>query len=139
MLGRRTPPEETAMMRCLFVAALAALALGVAPGRAAESDPIVAEAVRNKAFVFAEFVSASCPVCDEMRPVVESTLARHPEVGHQRHDADLEVDLSKKYRVRCVPVYVIVDPDGRETFNEVGTFTEAELDEILHRGGVAPH
>jgi len=124
--------------RCPAVwAALLAAALGWAPPALATEpapDPAATAAAR-KAYVLAEFVSATCPACEEMSPVVRAVLARHPGVVHQVHDADAEVDLAKKYRVRCVPVYVVVDPEGRVRFNDVGLLTEAELSEILRGAG----
>lgn len=98
-------------------------------------DPLVAEAQGKRAFVLAEFVSRTCPVCRDMRPVVEAALARHRGVVHQIHDADEEVELSKKYEVKCVPVYVVVDPKGEVRFNDVGTRTAEEFDEILRAAG----
>ncbi|MBI5018018.1 MAG: thioredoxin family protein [Deltaproteobacteria bacterium] len=115
---------------------LAATACLTAPVRAAEpKDPLIAEAVGKRTFVLAEFVSRTCPACQDMRPVVEAVLARHRGVGHQIHDADVEVELSQKYEVKCVPVYVVVDPKGQVRFNDVGTRTEEELDEILRAAG----
>jgi thiol-disulfide isomerase/thioredoxin len=110
-----------------------------AHGQGSRKDPIVGDATSGRAFVLAEFVSATCPACDEMRPIVDAVLSRHPEVGHQIHDADIEVELAKKYRVRCVPVYVVVDPNGEVKFNDVGILTESELEEILHRSGLGAH
>jgi thiol-disulfide isomerase/thioredoxin len=108
-----------------------------APAVAAEpKDPLLAEALEKHTFVLAEFVSKSCPVCREMRPAVEATLLRHRGLGHQVHDADQEVELAKKYDVKCVPVYVLVDPKGQVRFNDVGTRTEEEFDEILRAAGV---
>ncbi len=68
-------------------------------------------------------------------PCRGAVLAQHPGVSHQVRDADVEVDLAKKYGVRCVPVYVIVDPGGKVKFNDVGMLTQEELDQVLHRSG----
>ena len=112
-----------------------ALALGPAQIRG-EEDPLEAEARSAGTYVFGEFVSVSCPACEDMRPVIEAVLARHPGLRHQVHDADLEVELARKYEVRCVPVYVVVAPDGRVQFNEVGTRTREELETLLREAGV---
>jgi thiol-disulfide isomerase/thioredoxin len=95
----------------------------------------VGAATAGKAFVLAEFVSDTCPACEQMRPVVHSVVARHPGLIHQVHDADRQADLAKKYQVRCVPVYVVVDPEGQVRFNDVGLFTADELDGILRDAG----
>lgn len=121
----------------LLVSVVAAVLLAVAPVSGEEvPDPIVREATQKKAFVLAEFISQACPACDEMRPVVEALLARHPNLIHQVHDADAEVDLARKYRVRCVPVYLVVDPEGVVKFNDVGVLTQEELDQILRKAGL---
>lgn len=105
------------------------------PAAGASHDPIVGAATSGKAFVLAEFVSDTCPACEQMQPVVHSVIRRYPDLIHQVHDADLQVDLAKKYQVRCVPVYVVVDPEGQVRFNDVGLFTSEELDEILREAG----
>ena len=115
----------------LLLALLPLSALAEAP-----ADPLVAEAVGKRVYVFAEFVSRTCPACREMGPVVAAVLTRHRDVVHQVHDADRELELSEKYKVRCVPVYVVVDPKGTVRFNDVGIRTEEELDEILKAAGV---
>ncbi len=142
----QAPPRTTkdrrhgnAFLGILVALALSAPALGgSSPARAETPDPLVAQATAERAYVFAEFVSKTCPVCDEMAPVVREVLGRYPDVRHQVHDADTEVALSKKYKVRCVPVYVVVDPEGSVRFNDVGLFTADELDAILREAGAAP-
>jgi len=107
----------------------------IAAGNEVLNDPLVEEAVKNKAYVFAEFVSESCPVCEEMSHVIKSVLGKYPKIIHQIHDADLKVALSKKYKVKCVPVYVVVDPKGEVKFNDVGMRTVEELKDILIDAG----
>jgi len=121
------------------VKTIAALLLALLPFSAVAgepADPLVAEAVGKQVYVFAEFVSRTCPACREMAPIVEAALGRHRGVVHQVHDADRELALSEKYKVRCVPVYVVVDPKGEVKFNDVGTHSDEELDEILKAAGV---
>ena len=98
-------------------------------------DPIVEEARRSGRPVFAEFVSKTCPACDQLRPVVDRVLERFPDFVHRIYDADEEKELAKRYGVKCVPVIVIVDPEGRVRFNQVGFWTEEELEEILRTAG----
>ncbi len=120
----------------LFALLASILLAGVASG--ADDDPIVGAAIRGKTHVFAEFVSRTCPACEEMGPVVRQVLVRHPRVVHQVHDADREEDLARRYAVKCVPVYVVVDPEGRTRFNDVGSRTVEELEGILRSAGVGP-
>jgi thiol-disulfide isomerase/thioredoxin len=105
------------------------------PAAGASHDPIVEAATSGRAFVLAEFGSDTCPACEQMLPVVRSVVARYPDLIHQVHDADRQAELAKKYQVRCVPVYVVVDPEGQVRFNDVGLFTSEELDEILRETG----
>jgi len=126
------------MTRTIHFGLLALLLLAGPAAAEPPEDPLVQAAVGGKTHVFAEFISSTCPACDEMRPVVARALTRHPRVVHQVHDADREEELARKYAVRCVPVYVIVDPEGRVRFNDVGLRTVEELEEILRAAGVGP-
>lgn len=123
-------------VRCAGWGLLLAVWIAAPASAAQPKDPLVAEALGKHTFVLAEFISRTCPVCRDMRPVVEVTLARHPGVAHQVHDADEDVELAKKYGVKCVPVYVVIDPKGQVKFNDVGTRTAEEFDEILRAAGV---
>lgn len=135
--GRTRSPWRAAGALALGLA----LGLGVTPAprtaAGAPHDPIVGAATSGKAFVLAEFVSETCPACEQMQPVVRSVVGRYPELIHQVHDADRQVDLAKRYGVRCVPVYVVVDPEGQVRYNDVGLFTSEELDQILRDAGAA--
>jgi thiol-disulfide isomerase/thioredoxin len=132
------PGQDRGLCAWLAAGALV-LCLGVTvhprPAAGASHDPIVGAAISGKAYVLAEFVSATCPACEQMQPVVRSVVARHPGLIHQVHDADREAELAKTYEVRCVPVYVVVDPEGQVRFNDVGLFTADELEEILRGAG----
>ncbi|GAB4257541.1 MAG: hypothetical protein Kow0092_04490 [Deferrisomatales bacterium] len=113
--------------------------IAAAPAAAAgPGDPLTEDARANRTFVLGEFVSETCPACDEMASVVRAVLEKYPQVHHQVYDADRQVDLAKKYGVRCVPVYVVVDPQGQVRFNDVGVRTVEELEAILRQAGVPP-
>ena len=123
-------------IRLLFLLLILAAPLGTVTALAAD-DPLVSAAAAERRFVFAEFTSVSCPACDEMRPIVDELRAKYPGVVYQQIDADLEPGLSRRYGVKCVPVYVIVSPDGEVRFNDVGMRTTEELEAILAAAGVA--
>ncbi len=122
-------------MRRWWALAAAGLWLGVAA--AAEPDPLVRTAKETGRPVLGEFVSETCPACDQLEPTIEEVLARHPRIVRRVHDADREPELAKKYGVKCVPVLVIVDPEGRVRFNQVGFWTAEELEAVLREAGVA--
>ena len=123
-------------MNRLTLFCAAALALGSAAFAGELKDPLWAEAVSRHTYVLAEFVSKSCPVCRDMGPVAEAAVTRHIGIVHQIHDADRELELANKYEVRCVPVYVVVDPKGQVRFNDVGPRTAEEFDGIFKKAGV---
>ncbi len=123
-------------MRALFAATALLLATAASVSAGNGRDLLTSEAVSKKTFVFAEFVSKTCPACRDMEPVVGAVLARFRNVVRRVHDADLDEDLAKAYDVRCVPVYVVIDPKGDVRFNDVGTRTEEELEQILRGAGV---
>ncbi len=135
-------PRKPAASRVFLAAALILLAGMVLAGPSAaaapaEPDPLVAEALATGRPVLGEFVSETCPACDQLRPALEQVLSRHPHIVHRVHDADKEPELAKKYGVKCVPVIVIIGPDGRVRFNQVGFWTEEELEQVLRDAGVA--
>ncbi|GAB4265073.1 thioredoxin family protein [Deferrisoma sp.] len=122
------------MKRWWVVVALVAWT-GVAA--AAEPDPLVRTAKETGRPVLGEFVSETCPACDQLEPILAEVLARHPHIVRRVHDADKEPELAKKYGVKCVPVLVIVDPEGQVRFNQVGFWTAEELEAVLREAGVA--
>ncbi len=135
-------PRKPAAKRVYVAAALILLAgmvLAGPSGAAAppEPDPLVAEALATGRPVLGEFVSETCPACDQLRPALEEVLSRHPHIVHRVHDADKEPELAKKYGVKCVPVIVIIGPDGQVRFNQVGFWTVEELEQVLRDAGVA--
>ena len=87
-------------------------------------------------YLLVEFTSTSCQACDEMQPVLDKVLSRRPLLRFRRIDADHEVDLSRRYAVKCVPVFVVIDPEGKVRFNDVGMRTVEELEQILEQAGV---
>lgn len=119
-----------------FAAVLGFLLLTAAPSRGAEPfDPLRTEAKEKHVYVLAEFFSRSCPVCRDAHPVAKAAAARHRAVLLQRHDADKETELATRYGVRCVPVYVVIDPEGAVRFNDVGPRTADEFDALLEKAG----
>ena len=123
-------------MRGLWLAAAAVACMVMSSSAWAEDDPLRAAARAQQVFLLVEFNSSTCPACDEMRPVVEKVLAGRPDLRFKEIDADLEVELSKNYEVKCVPVYVVIDPEGEVRFSDVGMRTAEELDDILEQAGV---
>jgi len=111
------------------------LCVGASPTHA-EEDLLRSAALGEQSYVLAAFYSDTCPACDEMQPVVREVLKRYPQVLFQTVDADREVALSRRYEVKCVPVYVVLDTQGQVRFNEVGMRTVQELEQILEQAGV---
>jgi thioredoxin 1 len=115
------------------------LLLAVCAGASDGADPLRNEARSRQSYLLVEFVSDSCPSCDEMKPIVDQVLANHPQLRFRKVDADLEVELSRHYEVKCVPVYVVLDRQGEVRFNDVGMRTAEELEQILKQAGVGGH
>ncbi len=117
--------------------ALAWMLLAVGADASAGEDPLRHAAHSEQDYLLLEFTSTTCPACDEMQPVVDQVLAGHPELRFQKIDADIEVELSRRYKVKCVPVYVVLDQQGEVRFNDVGMRTAEELEQILKQAGVS--
>ena len=133
--SRATPLRLRRMILKVAGLVLAAL-VGAGAAAGAEEDPLVAEALSTGRPVLGEFVSETCPACDQLRPALEEVLSRYPHIVHRVHDADKEPELAKKYGVKCVPVLVIIGPEGRVRFNQVGFWTVEELEQVLREAGV---
>ena len=116
---------------------LAWMLLAVGADAGAGEDPLRHAARNEQNYLLLEFTSTTCPACDEMQPVVDQVLAGHPELRFQKIDADLDVELSRRYKVKCVPVYVVLDREGEVRFNDVGMRTAEELEQILRQAGVS--
>lgn len=136
LAGRRGP------QRWRFVATLAnavwlgLLLLVAASLSHAEEDLLRSAALSEQSYVLAAFYSDTCPACEEMQPVVREVLKRYPQVLFQTVDADRDVALSRRYAVKCVPVYVVLDSQGKVRYNEVGMRTVQELEQVLEQAGV---
>ncbi|GEM_PF-770819 len=134
----RGPAPRRACLAVALVLLAGVILAGPWPAAAAaEPDPLVAEALATGRPVLGEFVSETCPACDQLKPALEEVLSRHPHIIRQVHDADKEPELAKKYGVKCVPVIVIIGPDGKVRFNQVGFWTVEELEQVLRDAGVA--
>jgi thiol-disulfide isomerase/thioredoxin len=116
--------------------ALTVMLLAGGTGAGAGEDPLRSAARQEQSYLLVEFSSTTCPACDEMQPIVSQVLERHPQLQYREIDADLEAGLSRRYEVKCVPVYVVLDPGGEVRFNDVGMRTAEELEEILDQAGV---
>lgn len=73
------------------------------------------------------FTATWCNPCKQMKPILDS-LEEHDIV---RYDADENRDMFDYYMIRAVPVFLVLDPDGKEVDRIVGSTTLERLTQNL--------
>ncbi len=85
--------------------------------------------------VMLELYSETCPICQEMKPVVRDVMAGCHDDEVELRSVDVRAaqnrDLIAEYRVVGVPTYVFFDLEGHETARLVGRQTEDTLSQAL--------
>jgi thiol-disulfide isomerase/thioredoxin len=85
--------------------------------------------------VLLDFTSATCPPCEQMRPVVERLAAR----GYQVRAVDVrrEAAAARQYRITATPTFVVMVA-GREHARIEGVVSDAQLAEMMDRAAGTP-
>jgi thioredoxin 1 len=109
-------------------AAAGVVAAGAAPGAAQPGDDAVQAALARGKPVVAEFGSASCVGCREMKPVLAELQRTH---GEKLTVVDIDVLKERqylaRYRIQLMPTQVFFDAQGREIGRHMGTISGAEI------------
>jgi thioredoxin-like negative regulator of GroEL len=78
--------------------------------------------VRNILYFTADW----CNPCKKVKPIVEELNRESSEVKFQVIDADSETELVKKFEVRSVPTFIVLD-GGVEIERATGAQTREQL------------
>ena len=111
-----------------LVVVAGSMLLGSTGSGASVSDTVVAMQTRPQ---MVELYSEDCPICQQMKPVVQSV--REECAGRQVDIRDLDVSqpanrhLIGQYRVVGVPTFLFLDNRGREVARLVGRQSEDSL------------
>jgi cytochrome c-type biogenesis protein len=118
-------------------AACATPALPFAPSAAAPAaglEAALAAAAAARPSVV-EVVSASCPVCERMAPVVAEAkrrcAGRHLAIETRSVESAEGAALARRHAVRGVPTFLLLDPSGGEVGRLVGEQPLAALERAM--------
>lgn len=95
-------------------------------------DNPVDKARRSGKPTMVEFGATGCVPCDMMQPILNKLRKSHPDIlnvvfVHVRE----EQILAARFGIRSIPVQVFYDAAGKEVFQHVGFFAQAEVDKQL--------
>jgi len=76
------------------------------------------------------FTADWCNPCKKVRPIVEE-INRETANKFQIIDADLEMELVKKFEIRSVPTFILLK-DGKEIKRITGAQTRDQLEDFIN-------
>jgi thioredoxin 1 len=76
------------------------------------------------------FTADWCNPCKRVKPIVEELNMDHHN-KFQIIDVDGEMELAKKFEVRSVPTFILID-DGIEIKRSTGAQTREQLEELIN-------
>lgn len=76
------------------------------------------------------FTADWCNPCKRVRPIVEELNMDHHN-KFQIIDVDSEMELAKKFEVRSIPTFILID-DGVEIKRSTGAQTREQLEELIN-------
>jgi thioredoxin-like negative regulator of GroEL len=76
--------------------------------------------------VLVDFGADWCPPCVKMKPIIADILKAMPQVKLVNVDGGNNVNLTKKYEVEALPVFIIYK-DGKQIWRKQGIVSADEL------------
>ena len=77
------------------------------------------------------FTADWCGPCKRVRPIVEE-LNRDGDIKFQLIDADVNLDLVKKYEIKSVPTFILLE-DNVEIDRIMGAQTREQLETFINQ------
>lgn len=81
-----------------------------------------------------EFGATWCPICQGARPLIDRTLAQHPEVQHRWVEDGKGKPLGRSFRVKLWPTLIFLR-DGKEVARVVRPRESRDLDAAFRELG----
>ena len=72
------------------------------------------------------FTADWCNPCKKVKPIVEELNREQAEAHFQIIDADIEIELVKKFEIRSVPTFILIE-NGVEINRIIGAQTRESL------------
>jgi len=76
------------------------------------------------------FTADWCNPCKKTRPIVEDLNRESAEVRFQIIDVDIEGELARKFEVRSIPTFIVIQ-DGQEIKRTTGAQTREQLEGLM--------
>jgi thioredoxin 1 len=76
------------------------------------------------------FTADWCGPCKKVRPIVEELNRDQSEVKFQIIDVDSEGDLAKRFEVKSIPTFILIE-DGQEVNRFTGAKTKKDLENFI--------
>jgi thioredoxin 1 len=76
------------------------------------------------------FTADWCNPCKKTKPIVEELNRESAEVRFQIIDVDIEGELARKFEVRSVPTFIVIQ-DGQEIKRTTGAQTREQLEGLM--------
>ena len=120
------------MSLVLLACVLVSLLLPSACSRSGSSDWVGAtaleEALGNGKPTVAEFGSATCIPCKNMKPVLEEIVAEYGDMLNLSFtDVRIHTDLAREYEIVYMPTQVFFDGSGQEVSRHVGFWPKEDV------------
>jgi thioredoxin 1 len=77
------------------------------------------------------FTADWCNPCKKVRPIVEEINRESFDLKFQIIDADLNIELVKKFEIKSIPTFIVVD-DGEVLRRLTGSQTKNTLEKFLN-------
>jgi thioredoxin 1 len=76
------------------------------------------------------FTADWCGPCKKVRPIVEELSRDQSEVKFQIIDVDSEGELTRKFEVRSIPTFILIE-NGQEVNRFTGAKTKKDLENFI--------
>ena len=125
----------------MLLAFLTILMLSTACSRSGSSDWVGAtpldEALGNGKPTVAEFGSATCIPCKNMKPVLEEIVAEYGDMLNLSFtDVRIHTDVAREYEIVYMPTQVFFDGSGQEVSRHVGFWPKEDVLAHLEESGL---
>lgn len=80
-----------------------------------------------------KFGAVWCSGCLVMKPRWKEIEAELPWLETEYHDADEEVELTKKYNITDYPCFIFLNQKGEEIYRDYGEIEKKKLVEIIEK------
>lgn len=76
------------------------------------------------------FTADWCNPCKKTKPIVEELNRESADVRFQIIDVDIEGELARKFEIKSVPTFIVVE-DGKEIKRVTGAQTREQLEGLI--------